>query len=257
MNWKGILVAAGLASAMIGTSANAAVVRVDEADFLATAGLITNDEFPLGTVNPTYTPGDYGGGAGSPTVFTGGFFLGQSLSGNAAVDCPGAVATGCVVGTPSGPLTLDPNAPEARIVQDGAFPTSPTLSGTPRFNGPIALLFDIDQFGVGFDGGFFNAAGGTAITAFDRAGNLLGRVSNVGTGIEFLGLVSQDADIAGVFLELVGVEPAGYNIDNIRFGQRGQIIDPTDPNPVPLPASLPLLLIGVGGLAAMRRRKKG
>lgn len=247
------------------SDAQAAVVRVDEANFNAGAGLITFSEpgFPIGTFNPTYNPSDYGGGAGSPTVTTGGFFLGQSLSGNAAIDCPGAAATACVVGAPSGPLSLDPSSPQTFITSDSATPTSPTLTGAPRFNGPVALLFSEDQLAVGFTAGFFDAALSTGITAFSRDGSLLGTVSNVGTGIEFLGLVSANgnSEIAGVFLDLVGAEPFGFNIDNVRFGVAGQIIVPPgvpggDPNVIPLPAGLPLLLAGLGAFGIISRRRK-
>ncbi len=143
-------------------------------------------------------------------------------------------------------------APDTFINPDGANPTSPVLSGTPLFNGPIAILFDIDQAGVGFDGGFFDAAGSTGITAFARDGSLLGTVVNLGTGIEFLGLVTDDgsAAIAGVFLDLVGSEPAGFAIDNLRFGERGEVIVPN-----PAPASLALFAVGlIAASAAFRRR---
>ncbi len=253
---KRAAVAALVVAASLASSASAAVVRVSESDFLAGAGLITFSEFAVGTVNPTYAPTDYGGGAGSPTVTFDGWFVGQSLSATPGVDCPGAAATGCVVGSPTGPLTLDAAAPDTFISPDGANPTSPVLSGTPLFSGPIAVLFSEDQFGVGFDGGFFDAVGSTGITAFARDGTLLGTVSNLGLGIEFLGLVSANADIAGVFLDLVGAEPAGFAIDNIRFGLRGQIIDPGGPSPIPLPAAGWMLLAGIGGLAAMRRRRR-
>jgi hypothetical protein len=240
------------ATAYIG-AADAAVVRVTEADFVAGSGLITFSEFALGTVNPTYTPGDYGGGAGSPTVTFDGFFAGQSLSATPGVDCPGASATACVVGTPSNPLTLDPAAPDTFITTDGANPTSPVLSGSPTFNGPIAVLFDIALAGVGFDAGFFDAVGSTGITAFGLDGSLLGTVTNTGTGIEFLGLVTDDGSeqIAGVFLDLVGSEPAGFAIDNLRFGKQDQVIVPT-----PAPATLALLGIGLTGFAALRSRRR-
>lgn len=231
-------------------SASAAVTRVSEGAFTAAAGLITFGEFSDGTVNPTYAPVDYGGGAGAPTVTFDGFFTGQSLSLSPGVDCPGAAASGCVIGAPTGPLSLDASSPDTFITDDGANPTSPVLSGTPLFNGPISVLFDSDQFGVGFDGGFFNDIGSTAITAYARDGSVLGSVVNIGTGIEFLGLVSDSADIAGVALQLVGAESAGFAIDNLRFGKRGAVT-PT----IPVPAALPLLASGLLALGLYRRRR--
>ncbi|MEM8978376.1 MAG: VPLPA-CTERM sorting domain-containing protein [Pseudomonadota bacterium] len=266
MYYKRLSAAAAFAAITLAvtSTAQAAVVRITDTDFNANAGVITFSEFGVGTVNPTYTPADYGGGAGAPTVTTGGFFLGQSLSLDAANDCPGAAATACVVGSPSGPLSIDPNAPDAFITTDSSFPTSPTLSGFPRFNGPIALLFSMDQLAVGFDGGFFNAPQSTGITAFARDGSLLGTVSNDNNGVEFLGLISAtgQAEIAGVFLDLVGAEPAGFNIDNVRFGGAGQVVVPptvvtpptTPPSTIPLPAGFPLLLAGLAGLAFARRK---
>lgn len=244
---------AGIGMMAYAVAAQGAIIQVTEANFVAGSGLITFSEFALGTNNPTYAPATYGGGAGSPTVTFGGFFMGQSLSATPGVDCPGAAATACVVGTPTDPLTLDPASPAAFIENDGANPTSPVLSGTPTFNGPIAVLFDVDVAGVGFDGGFFDAIGSTAITAFARDGTLLGSVVNSIIGIEFLGLVTSDgtAQIAGVFLDLVGTEPAGFAIDNLRFGIAGQVVVPS----VPEPAMLAIFGLGLAGLALMRRRR--
>lgn len=253
----GIALALGVAAAPL-SSADALAIRVSEDAFIAGSGLITFSEFPLGTTNPTYAPSDYGGGPGSPTVTFDGYFDGQTLSGDPAADCPGAAETACVVGSPTGPLSLDASAPDTEIVSDSANPTSPVLSGTPTFDGPIAVLFSEDQFGVGFDGGFFDAAESTGITAFARDGSLLGTVKNEGTGIEFLGLVTDSGvgEIAGVFLDLVGSEPAGFAIDNIRFGRREQIREPGE-TVIPVPAALPLLGLGVIGLAAFGRRRRG
>jgi hypothetical protein len=227
------------------------VVTVSAADFKPAAGLITFSEFAGGTINPTYTFSDYGGVSGQPTVNFGGFFLGQALSGNPAVDCPGGAPSGCVSGVPSGPLALDPSSPVTFITDDGANPTSPVLSGSPRFDGPIAVLFDRDLAGVGLDAGFFNAAGGTSIKVYDRLGALLGQTANVGTGIEFLGLVTNDGSeaIRGLEFSLIGPEPAGFAIDNLRFGRQGEVTPP-DGNAVPGP----LPLAGVGAALSMSRR---
>lgn len=241
---------AAAVTVMAATSANAAVIRISEAAFTPAAGLITFSEFAVGTVNPTYTPAAYGGGAGAPTVTFDGYFTGQSLGGGA---CGGA-PSGCVVGSPVGPLSLDPNSPQTFITPDGAVPTSPVLSGSPLFNGPIAIHFSVDVAGVGLSGGFFNAIGGTAIQAYDRNGNLLGQVTNAALGNEFLGLVTDDgsAQIAGLLFSLVGAEPAGFGIDNLRFGLAGQVIPPS----VPEPGTMLLLGTGVIGLVIRRRRAR-
>jgi hypothetical protein len=248
-----VLAPIAAAISIAGGSAEASVLRVSEAAFVAGSGLITFSEFAVGTVNPIYNPGDYGGGAGSPIVTFNGFFQGQAAGATNPGACPpGAAVSGCVLGAPSNPLTLEASSPNTFITTDGANPTSPVLSGSPRFNGSIAVAFDVDVAGVGLDGGFFDAIGGTAITAFDRNGALLGSVLNEGLGIEFLGLVTNDgtAQIAGLLFSLVGPEPAGYAIDNLRFGIQGQVVVPT----VPEPASLALFAVGLLGAGVVRRR---
>ena len=238
-----------------GAQSQAQVVRVTAANFNPTAGVITFSEYPVGTINPTYLPAQYGGAATSPTVTTGGFFVGQSLSTNPSVDCPGAAATACVVGSATGPLTLNPLAPVTMISGDSAQPTSPVLSGSPLYNGPISVLFSTDQVAVGFDGGYFDAIGSTGIVAYARDGTVLGTFANTQIGVEFLGLGVADgtAKIAGVGLRLVGNEPAGFDIDNLRFGVQGQVI--VMPS-VPEPATWAMMIAGFGLVGfAMRRRR--
>ncbi len=254
INSLSIIVGACLAASVI--TANAGVIQVSDADFNAGAGVITFSEYAQGTVNPVYTPSIYGGSLSDPTVTFDGFFMGQSLSATPGIDCPGAAASACVVGTPTGSLSLDAASPDVFITGDSSNPTSPVLSGKPRFNGPIAVLFSKDQYGVGFDAGFFNAVGSTGITAFARDGSLLGTISNSVRGIEFLGLVTDDgvASIAGVFLNLVGAEPAGFAVDNIRFGAVDDINVPGIKS-VPEPGTLALLSLGLAGIGFLRKKE--
>ncbi len=241
------------ATVALAAPASASIIRVQQSAFTAAAGLITFSEFAGGTSNPTYAPATYGGGAGAPTVTFGGFFTGQAL-GNAGTCPAGAALTGCVVGSPTGPLSLDPSSPATFIADDGAQTNSPILSGNPLYNGPIAIKFSVPQVGVGLDGGYFNAVASTAITAFDANGNVIGQVANTQEGVEFLGLVTSDnsATISGLLFSLVGDEPAGFDVDSIRFGVAGQVINPG--NPVPEPATAALLMTGVAGIGLMRRR---
>ncbi|BAZ17734.1 hypothetical protein NIES4071_96140 [Calothrix sp. NIES-4071] len=235
-----------------GTAASAAVLRIDKSAFTPDAGRITFSEFANGTVNPIYTPSNYGGGVNAPTVSFGGAFQGQTV-GQPPIPV-GAAQTGVVNGTPSASLALDPSSPQTFITNDSANPTSPVLSGSPTFNGPVSILFDVDVAGVGLDGGFFDSVQSTAITAFNRSGQILGQVLNQQTGIEFLGLVTDNGlnQIAGLQFSLVGNEPAGFAIDSLRFGRAGQVTVPGEPVPEPLTI---LGTLAAGGIGAMLRRK--
>lgn len=236
--------------------ASADIVRVNESAFTPSAGTITFSEFAVGTTNPVYTPSMYGGGAGAPTVTFGGYFVGQSLGTTNPSACPGgAITTGCVLGNPTGPLTLDPKSPATQITTDGAMPTSPILSGSPTYNGPISIEFSTLQSGVGLIGGYFDAIGSTGITAFGIDGSVLGTVSNTQIGDEFLGLVTSDgtASIAGLQFHLVGDEPAGFDVDNIRFGVGNQVIIPGGVTPEP--SSLLLMGTGLLSIPALLRRR--
>jgi hypothetical protein len=232
-----VMVSAALGAAPV--QAAVSIVRIDQTAFKPSAGKITFSEFPGGTVNPSYSPADYGGLATGTSVTFDGFFLGQSLSGTPAVDCPGGAPSGCVVGIPSASLALAASSPDTFIADDPANPTSPVLSGTPTFNGPISILFSQDLAGVGLDGGFFNAPASTAIKAFARDGSFLGQVNNTGRAIEFLGLVTNDgsAAIAGLQFSLIGAELAGFAIDNLQFGLPGEVVVPGGegvPGPLPI-----------------------
>lgn len=205
------------------------VIRIDRKAFSPDAGLLTFSEYKLGTRNPVYNPARYRARPNGVTVTFGGYYLGQYLSRSGQCP-PGANRNGCVSGKPRAPLALDRGSPVTFIAKDGSNPRSPSLSGSPTFNGAVSMLFDKDVAGVGLVGGYFNAKNSTAIQAYDRSGNLIGGVRNVQIGMEFLALVTEDgADrIAGIQFSLVGPEPAGYAIDDLNFAlakqlDRGQI----------------------------------
>ena len=171
----------------------------------------TTITFSEGTNNPTYTLDV--DGLGEVVVSFGGAFTGQATS-----SVNGVVTLSD--NTPTGPLTLDPNAPLTFITHDGSNPSSPVLSGSPIFNGPISVLFSKPVSAVGLDGGYFDSIGGTSITAYDADGNILGTVTNTSEGIEFFGLgnLAGDAQISGISFYITGNEPAGFAIDNLKIG---------------------------------------
>jgi hypothetical protein len=200
------------------------VMRINQSGFKPNAGRITFSELPLGTKNPVYAPSAYGGDASGVTVRFGGFFMGQRRGNKSECQGGGAI-TGCVRGQPSSPLTLDPRSPATQIAADTATTDSPVLSGSPKFNGPISMLFDPNIAGVGLLGGFFNAVKGTSILAFDRQGRQIGAVVNLATGMEYMALVTEDGSevIAGLQFSLVGPEPFGFAIDNLSFARRSEL----------------------------------
>lgn len=212
-------------------NANAALVGLSEGSFTPAASVITfsESEFPINTQNPVYTFTDY-------TVSFGGYFVGGA-------------------GTPTvgSTLSLDSGAPYTFITGDVSNPTTPVLSGSPQFNGPVAVLFSLDVAAVGLDGGYFDAIGATTIAAFDRLGNLLGSVTNSALGIEFFGLGDDSglAKIAGIQFYITGNEPYGYAIDNLTFAFN---LDGYDPNTVPEPSTMLMLGFGMLAFAGFGRR---
>jgi len=233
------------------------VVRLNESQFRPGAGRITFSEVPRRTRNPVYSPAMYGGRPNDPTIRFGGYLMGRRL-GNSG-ECPqGAAPTGCLAGSPRVPLAIDPDAPPTFTAYDSAPGVNDVqLSGSPLWSGPIAILFDRDVAAVGLHGGFFDSPQGTAITVYDRRGRSLGRAENRSMGREFLALATSDLSerIAALEFHLVGREPSGFGIDNIRFGDSEQVDVPgvrppvREPPPAPRPppptppAPLPPLLL--------------
>ncbi|OAD21905.1 conserved hypothetical protein, secreted [Candidatus Thiomargarita nelsonii] len=109
------------------------------------------------------------------------------------------------------------------ISTDGANPTSPVLSGTPRFEGAIEGHFVnpekpeegaiVESFTL--DAGYFDAFGSTRIRWFDKDGNVLGQRTNTQFGIETFTI--SGGNIASWRTEIIEDEPAGYAVDNVTF----------------------------------------
>ena len=218
-------------------AAQASLVNLGPGSFTPAASVITFSEpgRSVGDTDPIYSI------AGN-TISFGEYFLGHTVIG-------GAVRT--LTGAPPTPLSLVQNG-RTFITNDGANPTSPVLSGTPIFNGPISFTFSTPVAAVGLSGGYFDAVGATTIEAFDAAGLSLGSIVNSAIGVEFYGLFdSSGSNIAGVSFYITGSEPAGFAIDNVTFGDADVVVR------APEPASLATFGAMLAGLAAgwrIRRR---
>lgn len=229
------------------SSADAAVVNLGPGSFTPLAAQIEFDEMALGTVNPSLTVA--AGSLGNVTVSFAGAFVGQTVS-------AGFPAT-LTDTSPTGPLTLDAATKVFTSNDSAPGATSPVLSGTPTFNGPISVLFSTGVAAVGLKGGFFDAVGSTSITAFDANGTALGTVLNSQTGFEFFGLAESSGQnlIRGISFYITGSESFGFGIDNLTFGAAEVV--PELPQAVPVPAAVwgGLALLGGMGLTKRLRRR--
>jgi hypothetical protein len=230
--------------ALLGAAAinsNAALINLGPGSFTPLATEITFSEVPLYTVNPHYNVA--AGTLGNVDIDFAGSFVGQTIIG-------GSVKT--LSGSPTGPLTLDGG--DTVTVNDGApGATSPVLSGSPTYNGPISVKFGTPVAAVGLKAGYFNAIGATTIEAFDINGVSLGSIVNSVLGFEFYGLADSGGAnvISGISFYITGNEPAGFEIDNLTFGAREAVNIPTAPDG----GSTLFLLSSVLGLFGFMRNR--
>ena len=112
--------------------------------------------------------------------------------------------------------------------------------------GDVGLDFGFDVDSITFN--FGGDGGGFAASVLDAVGNVLDSIS---TGnLPASGLAPGPATLSGngTAIRFFRFEDpaAGAAVDNVAISARMA--------PVPLPAALPMLLAGIGGLAALRRR---
>ena len=239
----------GIALALLVTgSASAALINIGPGSFTPLAPKITFDGM-LGQVNPSVTLSAET--LGNVTVSFAGSFLGQTIVNTGQTTTFGDTKT-LEDFYPDPMLTLDSTT--SVVVNDGApGHTSPVLSGAPTFHGPIAIKFSAPVNAVGLKVGYFDTIGATTIMAYDVNGTVLGSVVNTAKGFEFYGLADSSGQnvIAGLSLFLTGIDPNGFEIDDITFGAADVIV------PVPEPSSYlaGVLLAGLFGVQTIRKMR--
>ena len=110
---------------------------------------------------------------------------------------------------------------------DGANPTSPVLSGTPKFYGDIVGHFTVPGTttattvdGFSLDVGFINDRNSVEIDYFDAAGTLVGSTRAQSYGINEIAISYRG--VASFKVSAVEYEEAGFAIDNLAV-QRGAV----------------------------------
>jgi hypothetical protein len=139
------------------------------------------------------------------------------------------------------------------VIGDGVITGATAAVGPTALTDVLTLLFDPGVHAVGFDFFFARTPGIPApgvtgvITVFDAANNQLFRSESLYSQIGFFG-VSSDVPIARLTVDGVRITPTGSFtqvefVDNIRM-------------PVPEPASLTLLGLGLAGISGRRWQQR-
>jgi len=110
---------------------------------------------------------------------------------------------------------------------DTSNPTSPVLSGSPRFRGAIEGRFvepgfperDAVVSSFSLDAGYFDEIGSVRLTWYDQEGHLLGQRAGSQFGIQTLNV--SGGGIHRFRIEIINTEPAGFAIDNFSFVRSG------------------------------------
>ncbi len=113
------------------------------------------------------------------------------------------------------------------ITTDGSNPTSPALSGTPRFQGEIRGRFvdgrtgaakTVDSFTL--DVGYIDSPGSVKVIVYAASGSRLGTLSVDSRGM--VRIRSSFARAASFLVKALSNEPAGFAIDNLSFQGSGR-----------------------------------
>lgn len=116
------------------------------------------------------------------------------------------------------------------ISVDGANPTAPVLSGSPRFQGAIEGKFvdpgdgitPVVVEGFSIDGGYFDAYGTVRLTWYGPDGTKLGQ--KIGTIIGIQTFTVEGGPIARWRIETIKEEPSGFAIDNVSIKPIGNAL---------------------------------
>lgn len=109
----------------------------------------------------------------------------------------------------------------ALIANDGSNPTSPVLSGTPQFQGPITAAFvdpatpsvNVAASNVSFVAGYFDQTGSTQVTFLDTNNQVIGTQTNSTTGLQtFTAPAGTHA-----FTVSSGSDTNGFAIDTLAY----------------------------------------
>ena len=110
----------------------------------------------------------------------------------------------------------------------------------------MTLTFGPDVDSVMFDYGFGDPGDVATLSVFDPMGGLLGTTLLTSDSGVVAADLSSFGTIGSIFFDNTAATGAGYAYGNISYELAAA---------VPLPASLPLILAGLGGLALARRRR--
>ncbi len=237
--FSGLLTAA---SVVVGLPATAAVVTyVDQAAFEAAVGVpVITEEFDGAASD--FAPDSMGNAVGSGIT----------------IDVNGPAGSS----TDTGPTGLTGNGQlESEVDSSGDILTIGMNFAAPVFGFGFVIQndsqttasgLDLEEIGILLGGESFILSDILGLSD-SSDGNSVSSVN--GTGPQFFGFISDTAFSSLEFVHGDDVAPGGVSGGNEEFYLNSAVLAPAIAA-VPLPAGLPLLLVGLGGMALVRGRRK-